>query len=48
MIDGMIAELDPDKTNLIDVMSIAKASHGIKEEKEGGTSKKKDTGKKKT
>ena len=48
MIDGMIAELDPDKTNLIDVMSIAKSAHGIKEEKEGGTSKKKDTGKKKT
>ena len=45
MIDGMILELDPEKTGFIDIMSIAKAAHNVKDDKEGGGgSKKKNDG----
>ena len=49
VVDGMINELDPEKTGFVDIMSLAKVTHNVKEEKEkGGKEGKKDTGKKKT
>ena len=47
-VDGMISELDPEKTGLVDIMALAKVTHNVKEEKEkGDKGGKKDTGKKK-
>lgn len=49
VIDGMINELDPEKTGFIDIMALAKCTHNVKEEKEKGEKGgKKDTGKKKS
>ncbi len=52
-IDGMINELDPEKTGFVDIMALAKCTHNVKEEKEKGVKGKgekgkgKDNGKKK-
>ena len=49
LIDGMINELDPEKTGFVDIMALAKCTHNVKEEKEKGEKghKGKDNGKKK-
>ena len=44
-VDDMIAQLDPEKSGMIDIQGHANYSHGVKEEKED--KKKKDGGKKK-
>ena len=48
VVDGLINELDPEKTGFVDIMTLAKITHNVKEEKEKGAKDgKKDTGKKK-
>ena len=48
VLDGMINELDPEKTGFVDIMSLSKVTHNVKEEKDKGEKGgKKDTGKKK-